>query len=48
VESVHASFVSPTVAEATARVRYGVRSRALALRFEKDADRWLCSAMEFA
>jgi len=48
VESVHASFVSPKVAEATARVRYGARSRALALRFEKRADRWLCTAIEFA
>ena len=48
VVSVHASFVSPTVAEASARVRYGVRSRALALRFEKRRDRWLCTAMEFA
>lgn len=48
VMSVHASFVSPTVAEASARVRYGARSRALALRFEKRADRWLCTAMEFA
>ena len=48
VVSVHASFVSPTVAEANARVRYGMRSRALALRFEKRAERWLCTAMEFA
>jgi len=48
VESVHTSLVSPTVAEASARVRYGARSRALALRFEKRADRWVCSAMEFA
>ena len=48
VESVHTSLVSPTVAEASARIRYGARSRALALRFEKRADRWVCSAMEFA
>jgi hypothetical protein len=48
VMSVHASFVSPVVAEATARVRYGARSRALALRFEKRAERWVCTAMEFA
>ena len=48
VVSVHTSFVSPTVAEASARVRYGARSRALALRFEKRRDRWLCTAMEFA
>jgi hypothetical protein len=48
VVSVHTSFVSPDVAEATARVRYGARSRALALRFERNRDRWLCTAMEFA
>jgi len=48
VESVHTSFVSPIVAEASARIRYGARSRALALRFEKRRDRWVCSAMEFA
>lgn len=48
VVSVHASFVSPTVVEASARVRYGARSRALALRFEDRRDRWICTAMEFA
>jgi Family of unknown function (DUF6459) len=48
VETVHTSLVSPTVAEASARVRYGARSRALALRFEKRWERWVCSAMEFA
>ena len=48
VVSVHASFVSPTVAEASARVRYGARSRALAMRFERRQDRWICTAMEFA
>jgi hypothetical protein len=48
VVSVHTSIVSPGVAEASARVRYGARSRALALRFEKHRDRWVCTAMEFA
>jgi hypothetical protein len=48
VESVHTSLVSPMVAEASARVRYGARSRALALRFERRGERWLCTAMEFA
>jgi hypothetical protein len=48
VVSVRACVVSPTVAEASARIRYGTRSRALALRFEKRRDRWLCTAMEFA
>jgi hypothetical protein len=48
VVSVHTCFVSPGVAEASARIRYGSRSRALALRFEQRRDRWLCTAMEFA
>jgi hypothetical protein len=48
VVSVHTCFLSPTVAEASARIRYGTRSRALALRFERRRDRWLCTAMEFA
>ena len=48
VESVHTSFVSGGVAEASARVRYGPRSRALALRFEQRGERWVCTAMEFA
>ena len=48
VESVHTCFVSANVAEASARIRYGGRSRALALRFERRRDRWVCSAMEFA
>jgi uncharacterized protein DUF6459 len=48
VESVHTSLVGPAVAEASARVRYGARSRALALRFERRGDRWVCTALEFA
>lgn len=48
VVSVHTSTVRPGVAEASARVRYGDRSRALALRFEHRAGRWLCTALEFA
>ena len=48
VVSVHACFVSPAIAEASARIRYGARSRALAMRFERRGDRWLCTAMEFA
>jgi Family of unknown function (DUF6459) len=48
VVTVHTSLVSTTVAEASARIRYGARSRALALRFERRADRWICTAIEFA
>jgi hypothetical protein len=45
---VHTSFVSPVVVEAMARIRYGTRSRALAARFERRQDRWICTALEFA
>lgn len=54
VASVHASFVTPRAVEASARVRYGERSRALALRFERRVSRrdgarhWVCVAVEFA
>lgn len=48
VIGVHACFVSPRVAEVSAHVRYGRRSRAVAARFERRRDRWLCTALEFA
>ncbi|MXG89615.1 Rv3235 family protein [Nocardioides flavescens] len=54
VASVRTSFVGPRVVEASARVRYGERSRALALRFERRVSRrdgarhWVCVAVEFA
>ncbi|MDT9594912.1 Rv3235 family protein [Nocardioides zeae] len=56
VHSVHACFVSPAVAEVSAHVRYGRRSRAVAARFEMRTAtrgragevRWLCTALEFA
>lgn len=48
VVGVRVSFVARDVAEASAHVRYGHRSRALALRFELHHERWLCSALEFA
>lgn len=48
VVSVHTSTVRAGVVEASARVRYGERSRALALRFEHRSERWLCTALEFA
>ncbi|MCY7395086.1 MAG: Rv3235 family protein [Nocardioides sp.] len=48
VLSVHASFVAPEIAETSLHVRYGQRSRALAARFERRADRWFCTALEFA
>ncbi|WP_246081680.1 Rv3235 family protein [Nocardioides litoris] len=48
VRSVHVSLVSPEVAETSAHVRYGDRSRAVAARFERRDERWLCTALEFA
>lgn len=48
VMSVHITFVGPEIAETSIHVRYGNRSRALAARFERRAERWLCTALEFA
>ena len=45
---VHACFVSRDVAEVSAHVRYGERSRALAARFETVDQRWCCTALEWA
>ena len=48
VLSVHTSYVDDDVIEASAHVKYGERSRALASRFELRDGRWLCTALEFA
>lgn len=48
VLGVHACFVSAEAVEVSAHVRYGRRSRALAMRFELTRDRWVCTALEFA
>lgn len=48
VLGVHASFVSGRAAEVSAHVRYGERSRALALRFELHHQGWCCTAVDFA
>jgi len=48
VRGVHTCFVSREVAEVSVHVRYGCRSRAVAARFERRRDRWLCTALEFA
>ncbi|MDO9456129.1 Rv3235 family protein [Nocardioides sp.] len=48
VVSVHSSFVTADVAETSAHVRYGQRSRAVAARFERRSTRWVCTAVEFA
>lgn len=48
VLSVHTCFLRPDAVEASIHVRYGERSRALAARFERIEQRWICSALDFA
>lgn len=48
VESVHSCFVTETIVECGVRVRYGHRSRAVAARFERVDERWICTALDFA
>lgn len=48
VMSLHTCWIDPAVAEVSARVRYGRRSRAVAVRFERRGDRWQAVALEFA
>ncbi len=48
VVGVRTCFVAGDAAEVSAHVRYGRRSRALALRFEVISDRWQCVALDFA
>jgi hypothetical protein len=46
VRSVHVFTPATEVAEVAAHVRYGDRSRAMALRLEVHRDRWICTALE--
>lgn len=46
--AAHTSFVTERCAEVSLHVRYGQRSRAVAMRFELIHDRWQVSALEFA
>lgn len=48
VHSVHACFLSTEVVECGVHVRHGERSRALAVRFERIEQRWICTALDFA
>lgn len=48
VVGVRTCVVDHGTVEAGVHVRYGERSRALAARFELRADRWICTALEFA
>ncbi|HEY0888023.1 MAG TPA: Rv3235 family protein [Nocardioides sp.] len=48
VVGIRTCFVAPGTVEAGVHIRYGHRSRAVAARFERRQDRWLCTALEFA
>lgn len=48
VVSVRACYPEADVAEVSAHVRHGHRSRAAALRFERVEDRWVCTVLQFA
>ncbi len=48
VLSVHTCFIRPDAVEAAAHVKYGERSRALAARFERIEQRWVCAALDFS
>lgn len=48
VVGVHVAPVEDGVVETALRLRYGVRSRAVAARFEWIDARWVCTALEWA
>lgn len=48
VRSVHSCFLSDTVVECGVHVRYGARSRAVAARFERIREHWVCTALDFS
>jgi len=48
VRNVRSCFLSRQVVEVSVHVRYGQRSRALAVRFELRSGRWQCTALDFA
>lgn len=48
VLSVHTCVVAEGVVEAGVHVAHGPRSRAVATRFERRRDRWVCTALDFS
>lgn len=48
VLSVHTCFVTNDIVECGVHVRHGERSRAIAVRFERVDQRWICTALDFA
>jgi len=47
VRSVHVCRPTPDTAEVSVHVRYGPRSRAIAVRLEHRDGRWACTALQF-
>jgi len=47
VHRVRVSFITEAVVEFTVTVRYGARVRAIAGRLDAQADRWVCTALQF-
>ncbi|KRC54843.1 MULTISPECIES: Rv3235 family protein [unclassified Nocardioides] len=48
VQSVHSCFVTDDIVECGVHVRHGERSRAVAVRFERSGQRWICTALDFS
>ncbi|MCL2541070.1 MAG: Rv3235 family protein [Nocardioidaceae bacterium] len=48
LHSVHTCFLSDTAVECSVHVRYGERGRAVAARFERIREHWICTALDFA
>lgn len=48
IASVHSCFVTDEVVECSVHLRYGARGRAVAARFERRSERWICTALDFA
>lgn len=48
IHSVHACFLSDTVVECGVHARYGDRGRAVAARFERIDEHWVCTALDFS
>ncbi|MDQ6525607.1 Rv3235 family protein [Nocardioides sp. LHD-245] len=48
VRSVHACFLSDAIVECGVHVLHGERSRAVAARFERRDQRWVCTALDFS
>lgn len=48
VQSVRTCFISDAIVECGVHVRHGARSRAVAARFERRGQRWICTALDFS